>query len=190
MAAVHLRSDVAQRIEILTQVVAVPSIGEMARANWLLDHRRPSEAREVLLRAAENLQGWIPTPALQSLLHRAEVDTAVSAISRQGQCPVRRNGPSCSCAASRSTHGRVSAGVIHASVLAVNGQARAAEAELRQAFSKWVEAQNSAMKPLIPENEMARDAMAIRDLLFDPDGVYQVGENQHFIRPTRRPHSS
>ena len=35
------RGDVAQRIEVLTQVVAVASSGEIERATWLLDHRRP-----------------------------------------------------------------------------------------------------------------------------------------------------
>jgi hypothetical protein len=60
---------------------------------------------------------------------------------------------------------------IHASVLAVDGQAEAAEAELRQTFRRWVEANSGAMKPSIPENEITRDAMIIRDLLFEPDGV-------------------
>jgi hypothetical protein len=46
---------------------------------------------------------------------------------------------------------------IHASVLAVDGQAKAAEAELRQALRKWVEAQGGAMKPPIPENTSSHD---------------------------------
>jgi tetratricopeptide (TPR) repeat protein len=179
------RSDVAQRIEVLTQVVAVPSAGEMEWATWLLDHRRPSEARELLLRATEPLHGAIPPPSLLSLLHRAEVNQAVSAISRQGRLPPKAAGALKQLCSEPFDAWAGIGCAIHASVLSVDGQAKAAEAALRQTFSKWVEAQGGAMKPSTPENEMARDAMAIRDLLFEPDGVYGLrGESKSYTPPS------
>jgi len=108
---------------------------------------------------------------LRSLLHRADVDEAVSAISRQGRLPRQAERALLQLCSEPFDAWAGIGCAIHASVLAVDGQAKAAEAELHQAFSKWVEAQASAMKPSIPENAMARDAMAIRDLLFEPDGV-------------------
>ena len=39
------------------------------------------------------------------------------------------------------------------------------------------------MKPSTPENEMARDAMAIRDLLFEPDGAYGLQRESKSYTP-------
>ena len=178
------RSDVAQRIKVLTQVVAVPADGEIERATWLLDHHRPSEARGVLLRVAKTHQGTMPTPSLRSLLHRAEVDKAVFAISRQGQLS-RQAVRALERVCGEPFDAWVGIGcAIHASVLAVDGQAEAAEVELRRAFRSWVDAQSGATKPSIPENDIARDAMIIRDLLFEPDGVNGLrGQSASYTPP-------
>jgi hypothetical protein len=140
------RADVARRIEALTRAVADPSAGEVERAAWLLDHERPSEARDILLRAATLPQDTAAAVISRSLLHRAGVAKAVSAISHTGQIPrAARRALERVCGEPFDSWVGVSC-AIYASVLAVDGKAEAAETQLLGTLRAWVQAQGGGWK--------------------------------------------
>jgi hypothetical protein len=73
---------------------------------------------------------------------------------------------------------------IYGSVLAVEGKADAAELELRRTLRLWIDMQGRAIEPSVPEPEIARDAMAIRDLLFEPNSVDGLrGQSKSYTPP-------
>ena len=160
-----------------------PSAGEIERATWLLDHSRPSEARDVLLRAAKTAQVPIAPVTLRLLLHRADVAQAVSGISRTGRLP-RHASRALERLCGEPFDAWVGVGcAIHTSVLAVEGKAEAAGAELQRTFRTWVQAQGGAMKRSVSEDDIERDAMVIRDLLFEPDSFDGLRERSEPYAP-------
>ena len=165
------RKNVARRIDALARAVADPMAGQIERVTWLLDHRRPSEARDVLRRLAETPAGRMSSAAVQTLLHRSQVDIAVAVISRSGRVPAgSRRALERLCSEPFDPWTAIGC-AIHASVLAVDGHAEAAQVRLQQTLRTWVQSQHGLIDTSLSDDEIVRDAMAIRDLLFEPYGV-------------------
>jgi tetratricopeptide (TPR) repeat protein len=179
------RSEVASRIAALTRAVSSRVTSDVEHATWLLNHDRPSEARDVLLRIEKATQGSTSGISFQSLLHRAEVDTAISTMSGKGVLPRRAmNTLERLCSEPFDTWSAVGC-AIHASAVAVAGNREAAESGLRMILGKWVEAQRSTQERSPTEENIARDAMAIRDLLFEPDSPDGLRGFDGFQEPAR-----
>lgn len=166
------RAWIAARIEILQRARTEVEGLTRVQARWLLDHAQPAEARDALRAAVTRRPDLSGDPDFATLRHRAEHDAAIAAAHKGGtarRTAVRDLTTLCrepfdswvglGCAAL-------------ASIQAVDGREKEAIATFSQALAEWQRWRARAVSASPPPapGSLEDDAIAIRDLLFQPRG--------------------
>lgn len=173
-----VKAALPARIAELRESAAVPGGDALERGRALIRRGRFNDARLLLERAATDARGTALEPAARSLAHRARLEDALTRIDIPALDAL---------SAEPVDFPVVAARIARATLGAITGDQRDADALVSAALNAWRTQQPSSPAPA--PDTLDADLLAIRNALFRPlgGGIYDKGRWNAFSFPATLP---